>query len=113
MKIKNLAAIPELRLATKNTTAEHDFGSVYICDMLSVVLAKSAPGDIWVTIQTHKNIIGVASIKNIPAIIIAENFRPDDETIMKAEEENIAIFLSAEPVFKIAKILAELESQKD
>ena len=108
MKIKTLTGIPGFKLLTTGTDTEREFRSVYICDLLSIVLAKAEAGNAWLTVQSHKNIVGVASIKNIPAIIIAENFRPDEETVKKAAEENISILTSPMPVFDIAKILAGL-----
>lgn len=80
----------------------------YISDMLSDVLANAKEGNIWVTIQTHLNVISVASIKKIAAIIIPSNRKPDESSLQKAEEEKIVILSSEKTGFQIAGRLYEL-----
>jgi len=35
----------------------------YVSDLLSDVMANAKAGDLWVTLQTHQNIVAVASLK--------------------------------------------------
>ncbi len=63
----------------------------YVSDMLSDVIAHAEKGDIWVTLQTHLNIVPVASMKEISGIIIVNGRQPDENTLKKAEEEKIPI----------------------
>ncbi len=79
-----------------------DVSGVYVSDLLSDVMANARPGDLWITLQTHVNIVAVASLKNLSAIIITNNRKPDDETIKKAREERIAIFRTPLSTFEIA-----------
>ena len=55
-------------------------------------MAKAQAGNVWVTIQGHPNIVAVASLIELAAIIVAEGMDIDETTLTKAEEEKIPIF---------------------
>lgn len=80
----------------------------YVSDLLSDVMANARPGEIWITLQVHINIVAVATLKNLPAIIITNNRKPDEETIKKASQENIAIFKTELSTFETAGKLYKL-----
>jgi len=69
----------------------------YASDLLSDVIAHSRKGNIWVTLQTHPNIVAVASMKELAGIILTGGREPDSDTLQKAEEEGIPILVS--PLF--------------
>lgn len=63
----------------------------YVSDLLSDVMGKAREGELWITMQTHKNIIAVASLKDLSAILIVNGGRPEEETITSAEQEGIIL----------------------
>jgi len=63
----------------------------YTSDLLSDVMAACGAGSIWVTIQRHLNIIAVAKLKEIPAILITRGLVPENSTIEKAREEGVVL----------------------
>jgi predicted transcriptional regulator len=69
----------------------------YASDLLSDVIAHSRKGNLWITIQTHPNIVAVATMKELAGIILTGGREPDPETLRKAEEEGVPILVS--PVF--------------
>lgn len=73
----------------------------YISDLLSDVMANAKDGDIWITLQTHPNIVAVATLKNIAAIIITNNRSPEEETIKKASKEGVTIAITPMSTFEI------------
>jgi hypothetical protein len=73
----------------------------YASDLLSDVLANSEPGDLWITLQIHQNIVAVASMKDLAGIILVNGREPEQDTIEKAEEENIAIMVTELPTFEL------------
>jgi hypothetical protein len=79
-----------------------------VCDLLSHVMSRGRQGQVWITIQTHANIIAVAALAKLSAVIIAGGFPPEDETTMRAEEEGIALLLSGESAYTLAGQLYEL-----
>ena len=66
----------------------------YASDLMSDVMANSRPGDIWVTLQIHQNIVAVASLKELAAIVIVQGRQPEKEAVEKAEREGIPILVS-------------------
>ena len=75
----------DVRSAKDNLQREVTGG--YASDLLSDVLANSEEGNIWITLQIHQNIIGVASMKDLAGIILVNDREPEPETIEKAEAE--------------------------
>jgi hypothetical protein len=76
--------------------------------MLSDVMGNAPEGGIWVTIQVHRNVIGVALLRSFKAIIFACDRTPDPEVIEKSQEEGIALFSSADTEFAITGKLFQL-----
>jgi predicted transcriptional regulator len=74
----------------------------YVSDLLSDVMANSKEGDLWITLQTHLNIVAVANLRNLAGIIIVGGRQPQEETIEKAEAEKITIMTTPMPTFEVA-----------
>jgi imidazolonepropionase-like amidohydrolase len=61
----------------------------YTSDLLSCVMAGAKSRNIWVTLQAHGNIVAVAALLDLSAIIITEGATPDKVTIDKANKEGV------------------------
>ncbi len=85
-----------------------EFGQGYVSDLLSDVMANAKAGDLWVTLQTHQNIVAVASLKEIAGIIIIGGREPEKATLAKAEEEKIPILLTNLPAFEVVGRLYQM-----
>ncbi|HHX59713.1 MAG TPA: AraC family transcriptional regulator [Epulopiscium sp.] len=103
---KELLELLPVELKTSTETGNNPIKGVYCGDLLSWVMAKAQSGNVWITIQSHINVIAVASLIGIPAIIIVEGSEIDDDVIKKAEEEEIAIFTTHKPAYEIASLCA-------
>ena len=90
----------EVKTASSHLTKEVTGG--YVSDLLSDVMANSKEGNIWITIQTHQNIVAVATLKELAGIILANNRTPDADTLKRAEEAGIPIMRSPLPAFELA-----------
>lgn len=75
--------------------------SGYASDLLSCVMTGAHAGGIWVTLQSHINIVAVAALLELAAVIITENARPEPGTIAKANEQGITLLLTSLPTFEI------------
>lgn len=106
VQIKDLTKLLEVELRTGNDTGDDFVEGVYCGDLLSWVMSKAKPGNVWITIQSHINVIAVASLIGIPAVIIVEGSEVDNDVIQKANEEEIAIFTSSKPAYEIASLCA-------
>ena len=76
--------------------------------LLSDVMGNAKEGQIWITLQTHQNIIAVASLKDLAAIIIVKGFVPEADTIEKSNIENIPVLSTDLDTFNITGRLFEL-----
>lgn len=80
----------------------------YCGDLLSDVMANSAQGAIWLTMQSHQNIVAVAVLKELAAVVLVNGRAPDEETRAKAEEEGIPIFSSPLSAYELAGRIYDL-----
>lgn len=100
-------------LKLKVLTKPQDFKSIkptagYTSDLLSCVMAGAPRGGIWVTLQAHLNIIAVAALLDLTAVIITEGAEPDPATIERANLEGIALLSTTDKTFSVVGHLWEL-----
>ncbi len=74
----------------------------YCGDLLSDVMARAKEKDIWITIQTHQNIVAVAVLANLSAIIITGGRAPHEDTLERAKRDGIPILCTQDPSFEVA-----------
>ena len=71
-------------------------------------MGNAEEGHIWLTIQVHKNIIAVASLKELSSILLVKGLKPSEETIEAAKQEGIPICQTSETAFETAGKLYNL-----
>ena len=101
------------KLDLTRLTAERDFSQVqlnsgYAADLLSCVMAGARHHGVWVTLQSHTNIVAVAALLELGAVIITEGTRPDQDTIDKANDEEVNLFLTDKSTFWVVGRLWEM-----
>ena len=77
--------------------------NVYIGDLLSFVMANGKEGALWLTVQKHLNVVAVAELNDFAGIIF-----PDGDTIAKADELEIPLFISQLDAYHLCKQLISL-----
>jgi len=97
-----------LKIRTGENRLNEEVTGGYAGDLLSDVIAHSRKGNIWLTIQTHPNIVAVATMKELAGIIVTGGREPDPDTLQKAEEEKISILVSPFFTFEIAGKLYQM-----
>lgn len=81
---------------------------VYVSDLLSDVMGHAQKGDIWITLQTHKNVTAIASLKELAAIVLVKGNKPEDDTLEAAIEEGIPILGTDKETFDTSGIIYQL-----
>lgn len=81
-------------------TLDVEISNGYTGDLLSDVMGNAPSDSIWLTVQSHMNIVAVASIVGAKAIILCNGLTYENETIEKAKENGIALLISSENSFK-------------
>ena len=94
-------------------TSPQDFTTVtpqggYVSDLLSCVVAGAQPGNLWVTLQAHMNVVAVAALREVSAVIITENAQPDADVIEKANDQDIVLLSTALPSYEVVGKLWEM-----
>ena len=94
-------------------TEPRDFAGInpeggYTSDLLSCVMAGAKGNYLWITLQAHLNIVAVAALLEVAAIIITENAMPDAATIAKANEQGISLLSTSKSTYEIDGKLWEM-----
>jgi hypothetical protein len=85
----------------------------YTSDLLSCVMAGAQKKAVWVTLQAHANIVAVAALLDLSAVIITEGAMPDPASIAKANEEDIILLATPKPTFYVVGRLWEMGLRAD
>lgn len=110
MKLSDLVKILNWQVLAGADQLDKEVTGAYVSDLLSDVIGFASKGQIWLTLQTHKNIVAVASLKDLSAILIVKKLQPDADTLAKAIEEEIPIISCADDTFEAAgKLYTELK----
>jgi predicted transcriptional regulator len=86
----------------------HQVTGGYASDLLSCVMAGAKTGNVWITLQAHPNVVAVASLLELSAVIVTEGVSPDPETITKARQVEITLLSTTRDTFTVAGELAAL-----
>jgi len=113
MKLNEIIEKLKLQVLTAQDKLDTEVSYGYTSDLLSDVIANSKEGNLWITLQTHQNIIAVAKLKDLAGIIIVNNRKPEEETLKKAEEENVPLITTEETAFNISGKLYQLISTQE
>jgi serine kinase of HPr protein (carbohydrate metabolism regulator) len=57
---------------------------------------------VWITLQSHSNVIAVATLLELSAVIITENAQPDQATLDKANDEGVNLLSTPLSSFEVA-----------
>lgn len=87
---------------------DHEVTGVYVTDLLSCVIAGADVGDLWITLQTHVNVVAVASLQELAGVIVAEGAPVPEATLVKAESQGMVVLSSPQPIYETVKKLAAL-----
>ena len=107
MTVKEVLELIEAKDMTPETDKNTEVSCGYTCDLLSWVMAHGTAGMAWVTVQTHMNVIAVASLMEMAAVIIPEGIEMEAPSLEKAKEEGITVLESPLTAYEICAKLAE------
>jgi len=87
---------------------EAEITSGYVCDMLSWVMARACNGTAWVTVQSHVNVVAVASLTGCACVIIPDNIAVSEETLDAARGRDVCILSAPCTSYGVAAALHDL-----
>ena len=101
MNVTEVAQRAELEVKTASGHLDTEVTGGFAADLLSNVMANAKEGDVWVTWHVHPNVVAVAIVAKLAAIVLSSGREPEEETARKAEEEGLPILVSKLPAFEI------------
>ncbi len=107
MTVKELIELTGAKDMTPDAPKDTEVTCGYTCDLLSWVMAHGKAGMAWITVQTHMNVIAVASLMEMAVVIIPEGIEMEGPTLDKAKDENIAVLQSDKTAYELCAIMAK------
>lgn len=108
MKIADIVKELELEVFSGKEGLDAEITGGYVSDLLSDVMGNAREGQVWISLQNHKNIVAVASLKDLSAVIIVKGCRPDADTMAKSNEEHLPLLGTALDTFTVSGRLFKL-----
>ncbi len=108
MKVKDIIETLGLKVVAGANGLDREITGAYTSDLLSDVMGHAQEGELWITLQTHKNVMAIASLKELSAVILVKDFQPDKDMAQESENENIPVLSTNLPTFEIGGRLYNL-----
>jgi serine kinase of HPr protein (carbohydrate metabolism regulator) len=101
MKLQEIIDKLQLRILVGQDRLDTEVTGGYTSDLLSDVMANSKAKNLWITLQTHENIVAVAKLKDLAGIIIINNRQPEEAALQRARDEQVTLLASRETAFSL------------
>ncbi|MGQ9474075.1 MAG: DRTGG domain-containing protein [Candidatus Caldatribacteriaceae bacterium] len=108
IRIRDIVEPLQAEVLVEGDMENRELKGGYCGDLLSDCIANAEEGSIWVTIQSHPNVVAVASLVGIPCIVVSGNQDVQEQTLEKAKEQGITILRTHFSSFQAVAILAKL-----
>ena len=108
MLLKQIVEQLSLKVVSGENNLDIDVTDGCVSDILSDVMAKAARNSLWITNQTHENVIAIVYFKKLACVILPGGLEPDAVALQKAREKNIPVLLTNLSSFDIGGELYRL-----
>lgn len=108
MRLSEIVEKLDLTVVSDGGDINREVTGGFASDLMSDAIAHANAGDLWVTLQVHENVVAIASMKEIGAVVLTQDRQPLEETAKKATQEEIPILISSLPAFELIGRLYEL-----
>jgi len=108
MKVNDIVEKLNLKVFSGIEGLDREVTGGYTSDLLSDVMGNADESQLWVTLQTHRNVMAVASLKEVAAVIIVKGLEPEENTMSQSNDEGIPLLGTDLETFEISGKLYEL-----
>jgi predicted transcriptional regulator len=105
--------IEKIGLKALSRFQHREVDGVIASDMLSDVMANAKSGNLWLTVQAHKNIVPAANLVDVSAVVVTGGKEVPQETVDLASKYDIAILSTELPTYELIGKLYELGIGRD
>lgn len=102
MKVSDLVEKLDLEVYSGEKGLTNMVTGGYTSDLLSDVMGCASENQVWITLQTHKNVMAVASLKDLAAVILVKGFKPDSDMETESIAHNIPVLGTMQEAFEIS-----------
>jgi predicted transcriptional regulator len=71
-------------------------------------MGNAEMGNVWVTLQVHKNVMAIASLKELACVILVKGQTASEDTLEQSNEEGIPFLSTTMETFETAGKIYEL-----
>jgi predicted transcriptional regulator len=100
--VKQITDWFQLKVAAGENGLEREVKAGYCGDLLSDVMANAPAGCVWLTVQGHQNIVAVAVLREIAAVVLTGDHSPDPDTVLRANQEGLPILQCGRSAYELA-----------
>ena len=112
MKVSDLVERFNLKIFSGKNGLENEILGGYVSDLLSDVMGNAAEGEVWITLQTHQNVLAIASLKELAAVILVKDLEPEPDMLRKSDEEGIPVLGTNLGTFEMAGKLYKIFQER-
>ncbi|MFW6259461.1 MAG: DRTGG domain-containing protein, partial [Tangfeifania sp.] len=102
MKVSDLVKKYNLKIFSGKEGLDNEISGGYVSDLLSDVMGNAAENEVWITLQTHQNVMAIASLKDLAAVILVKGLEPDEDTLEHSNEEGVPLLGTSMQTFEMA-----------
>ena len=103
MNLQEVIEKAELKAVTN--VEDKKVEGVFISDMLSDVMTAAQPENLWLTVQTHTNIVSAANLVDLAAVVITSGKKVPQATIDLANRYHVVILTTPMKTFELVSKL--------
>ena len=108
MRLNEIKDKLNLKILSGSKNIESNVTRGYLSDLMSDVIAHGKEGDIWITYQTHVNVVAIAMMKNMAGIILIQGRELIPAAAKKANQEGLPVLSSSKSAFEIVGELYQM-----
>ncbi|MCQ2261536.1 MAG: serine kinase [Bacteroidales bacterium] len=108
MTVQELVNALNLTVLSGKDGLNREIEGCYVSDLLSDVMGNAEINNVWVTLQTHKNVMAIASLKELACVILVKGQSASEETLAQSNEEGIPFLSTTMQTFETAGKIYDL-----
>ncbi|MBQ7315446.1 MAG: serine kinase [Clostridia bacterium] len=108
MTLTELIDALSLHVVCPPSSPEREVRNVYVGDLLSRAMSRLQADDLWITIMTNTNVVAVAELTDVAAVLLAEDVALLPDAVHAAQDNGIAVLSSEKSAFELCRDMAHI-----
>lgn len=113
MTVKQILELDIFGVLTDVTqiNVQAEVSGIFVGDMFSHVISHAKKGSVWVTVTASLNTVAVAVLREMPCVVIADGIVPENDVILRANENGVCILSCEKSAFEVVTALNSLNEK--